>query len=65
MKLYISTRGPETPREIEINDEDEVIVELRCGRHYSALWSLFITLDQWNGVPRIKYVETKDDWSDR
>jgi len=49
----------------EVDDEEEVTIEFRYGQHYSALWSLSITVDVWNGLPRIKRIETLDNWSDR
>lgn len=44
---------------------DEVSVSYTIGDHYSALWTITVVFGIWNGLPRIKSVETKDNWSDR
>jgi hypothetical protein len=45
--------------------DEEVELLVVSGKHYSALWSLRITIDEWNGLPRIKDIETRDGYSDR
>ena len=64
-RLIIKSTTDELPEETTLQVGDEVVVEYTVGEHYSGLWSLKITLDVWNGLPRIKHVGTLDNWSDR